>query len=335
MNTKNTLVSSPLARFEYSFEHYMKLQNAKKAAFIDGNGLPNYAYKLDYELRKKLDSTPGLFAAAKNISATYANRELQKENLSSLAVGPDQFPEIYQIGCDCAKKLGIAIPNIYVRNEETVNAFTFACDDVEPFIVLSSLIVKRMTLGELKYIIGHECGHIQNYHSTYTTLYNIIYAGAIYGGNIATNGLIAPFVEIISSGVRLLLNIWSRAAEVTADRAGMICSDNFEDCHTAKTKLLYGGVELDGKVNTQIDIQSLKEQMELNMSNPSKFYEYEMDHPLTIKRIMTDIEFQQCETLYQWRPDMKKPGMKLRSKDEVDTRCKKYIDVSGRKGAKK
>lgn len=335
MNINNNLALSPLKNFNYSFEHYMKLQNAKKATFMDGNGLPNYAYKPDFELRKKLDSTPGLFSAAKNISATYTNRELQRENLQSLAVSPTQFPEIYQIGCDCAKKLGIAIPNIYIRNEETVNAFTFACDDVEPFIVLSSLIVKRMSLGELKYIIGHECGHIQNYHSTYTTLYNVIYAGAIYGGNIVTNGLVAPFVDILTSGVKLLLNTWSRAAEVTADRAGMICSDSFDDCKTAKTKLLYGAVDLEGKVTTEIDIKSLEEQMELNMNNPTKLLEFNLDHPITIKRIMTDIEFEQCETLYQWRPDLKKPGIKLKTKEEVDARCKKYVDVLGRKGAKK
>ena len=94
-------------------------------------------------------------------------------------------------------------------------------------------------------------------------------------------------------------------------------------------------MELEGKINTQLDINSLKQQMELNMNNPTKFYEYEMDHPITIKRIMADIEFEQCETLYQWRPDLKVPGMKLRSKEETDARCKKYIDVSGRKGVTK
>lgn len=334
MSTNQSLLDSPLANFNYSFDSYMKKQKAKMDAVMDGNGLPNYAYKSDYELRKKLDTTPGLFHAARNITATYASRFLHQENMNSLAVGPDQFPEVYQIGCDCAKKLGIGVPNIYVQPSEVVNAYAYATDDTEPFIVITSLLLKRMSLGELKAVIGHECGHIQNYHSTYTILCNLLFQGGLLGGYVLTNGLLAPLYNILTTGIQLSLSMWSRAAEVTADRAGMICCDNLEDAYNVNKKFLYGAVEVEDKINTNLEIKSLREQMDMTMNNPTRLYELSASHPLSIKRIFAELEFSECDILYRWRPDLKTPGCKMRSKEETDRRCRQYIDVINGKGGK-
>ena len=53
-------------------------------------------------------------------------------------------------------------------------------------------------------------------------------------------------------------------------------------------------------------------------------------HPLTIKRILADLEFAECETLYSWRPDLKKPGQLMRTQEQTDERCKKFIDVTSK-----
>lgn len=332
MSDSLKLAGSPLENYNYSFEHYLKKRNAQMSVFMDGNGVPNYAYKPDYDLRKKLDSTPGLFNIAKNITATYSSRYLQQENMGSLAVGPHQFPEVYQIGCDCAKKLGIGVPNIYIQPSEVVNAYAYATDDGEPFIVVTSLLLKRMSLGELKAVIGHECGHIQNYHSTYTILCSLLFEGGLIGGAVLTPGLLAPLYGILTSGIQLSLKMWSRAAEVTADRAALICCDNLEDAYSVNKKFLYGAVEVEDKIATNLELKSLREQMEMTMNNPTRFYELNATHPLPIKRIFAELEFAECETLYKWRPDLKTPGCKMRSKEEVDLRCKKYIDVIKGKG---
>jgi len=335
MDKNLILADSPLANFDCSFDHYLKKRKAQIASSMDGNGIPNYAYKPDYDLRKKLDSTPGLFNVARNITATYASRYLQQENMNSLAVGPHQFPEVYQIGCDCAKKLGIAVPNIYIQPSEVINAYAYATDDDEPFIVVTSLLLKRMTLGELKAVIGHECGHIQNYHSTYTILCGLLFEGGMIGGQVLSGGLLTPLYNLLTTGIQLSLNMWSRAAEVTADRAAMICCDNLEDAYSVNKKFLYGAVEVENKIDTNLDTKSLREQMEMTMNNPTRLYELTASHPLSIKRIFAELEFAECETLYKWRPDFKTPGCTMRSKEDVDRRCKKYIDVINGKGDRK
>lgn len=335
MNNNIVLADSPLSDFDYSFDSYLQKKKAHFAANMDGHGLPNYAYKLDYELRQVLDATPGLFQIARNITATYAGRIMQQENMHSLAVGPNQFPEIYKIGCDCAKKLGIAVPNIYVQPSEVLNAYAYITDGQEPFIVVTSLLVKRMTLGELKVVIGHECGHIQNLHSTYTLLCTLLFQGGLIGGNILTGGALAPLAGLLTEGMKMTLSAWSRAAEVTADRAGMICCDDLEDAYSVNKKFLYGAVEVEDKIDTSLQTESLREQMQMTMNNPMRLLELTSSHPLPIKRVFAEMEFAECETFYKWRPDMQTPGCTMRSKEVVDRRCKNYIDVIKGKGDRK
>ena len=76
-----------------------------------------------------------------------------------------------------------------------------------------------------------------------------------------------------------------------------------------------------------MDIESLKAQLAVNYEAAIRYTELLGTHPITIKRIMADLEFAECETLYQWRPDLKQPGQTLRSQEETDARCKKFIDV--------
>ena len=334
MDNKTILADSPIANYDFSFENYLKKRKAQVALRMDGNGIPNYAYKPDYDLRKKLDDIPGLFHIAQNITATYASRMMQQENMHSLAVGPNQFPEIYQIGCDCAKKLGIAVPNIYIQPSGDLNAYAYATDDSEPFIVVTSTLLELMTLGEIKCVIGHECGHIQNYHSTYNVLSGLLIQAGMTGGVIADqlllDGLLSPLYDILTTGIKLTLNKWSRAAEVTADRAGMICCDNLEDAYSVNKKFLYGAVKVEDKIDTNLSIDSLREQMKMTMNNPARLNERLATHPLPIKRIFAELEFAESETLYNWRPDLKTPGCTMRSKEEVDRRCKRYIDVNGK-----
>lgn len=154
MNRERTF--SPLYDLDCSFDSYLRRRKAMLSKHMLGNGLPDYAYKMDYEYRKQLDSVPKLYDTARKICSTIVTQELQKANLSYLAVGPSQFPEVYQIACDCAKKLGIGIPNIYISPEGTFNAYAYACDDVEPFIVITEFALERLSLGELQALVGHD-----------------------------------------------------------------------------------------------------------------------------------------------------------------------------------
>lgn len=319
---------TPLAGMDYSFANYLHKKKAEMSRHMLGNGIPDYAYRTDMDLRKKIDAVPGLYSIGKKIYSTVINQELQLANMQYVAVGPYQMPQIYNLACECARRLGISVPHIYVDSSEELNASAYALDDIEPFIVVTNKMVDRMSLGELKAVIGHECGHIQNNH----VLYRFIVHDLINGTSKAVYGLAAALMaqlqKLLTQGIQLTFNMWSRAAEITADRAGMICCDNIDDCYSVNKKLMYGGVNLEGKVDTDFDIESLKEQMKFSTDNMSRLYELTFDHPLSIKRILAEMEFAHCDTLYSWRPDLIQPDTIIRSKKACDDRCKRYIDVA-------
>lgn len=319
-----TDTQSPLNGVDCGFRNYVQRKKAIERRQMAGNGLPDYAFSMDYEYRKKLDAVPQLYNIAKKICATYASRTLQEINMDGMLVGPEQFPEVYQIGCDCARRLGIGIPNIYIVNDQSINAYTMATDDVEPLIVVHSGLYERFTPGELRCVIGHECGHIHNQHTVYNMLSNILFTV----GAAATGMFSAQLMNLLTLGSEVLLQMWSRAAEVTCDRAGMICCDRVEDAYNVNAKLLYGAAL--GEKNS-VNLEALRRQLEMQMNNVTKFNELLYSHPTSVRRIMAEIEFAECETFYRWRPELKEPGQIIRTDQEVNERCRRFVDIS-RKG---
>ena len=340
MSSTQNLMYTPLEDLDYRFTHYLDMKKAQLAKRMGGNGLPNYAYKMDYEYRKRLDAVPGLVSFAKKLCATTVPQQLHTYNMSGIAVGPDQFPEIYKMVRECADVLGIGIPNVLVVpgiqiGDQMVdfNAVTYAVDDVEPLIVITGLMVERMDPAELKAIIAHECGHIHNQHGLYTILRNMI-------TTLGTNGILSipglrQFATLLTASTQLLLEMWSRAAEISADRAALICSGDAKVASHALSRLMYNGARVERTVASELNYEALREQMELTLSSPYRFNELMHSHPLSIKRVFAVMDFAECELMYQWRPDLKTPDQKLFSKEETDRKCKRYIDVVQPKGAKK
>lgn len=307
---------SPLNNIDTKFEHYIAKRIASEKKHLIG-GIPDYAFSMDYELREKMRKIPHFYSISKKITSTYVARQIQIVNQSGMAVGPNQFPDIYRMGVDCAHRLGIGIPNIFIINDPTINAYTYAADDVSPIIVLHSGIVERMTPGELKCVIGHECGHIHNQHLVYKIVIDTVLSGEKGG-----------LSKIFSMVNLALMQLWTRAGEVTADRAAMICSDDVEDAIKVNSKLLYGATL---NTNYEVNINALREQLELTLNNPTKIMEILSNHPNSIRRIVADMEFEECEIFYTWRPDLKRPGTIMRSKETTDLRCKRVINVLNNK----
>lgn len=312
---------NPVKHLNVSFSDYIKNKKIKESGKMDGNGIPNYAYAMDYELRKKLDAIPHLYSMGKKIGATWVAREIKRFNMLAVKVGPTQFPDVYQIGCDCARILGIGIPNIFILNDQTLNAYTYAYDDMEPIIVIHSGLYERMTPGELRCVIGHECGHIHNQHGIYDILCRLLLDVGI--GSLST---IVPegLLNLLTLSSQIALQAWSRAAEVTCDRAGMICSDHIEDAYNSEAKLMYGGAFGEHV----IDYGAIRDQLQTQMGNITKYEELIYSHPSGARRIAAEMEFAECELLYQWRPELKTHGIITRSKTETDERCKKVIDLT-------
>lgn len=306
--------TSPLEEIDVSFANYVNKRHQEEATHMK-NGIPDYAFALDYQLRYRLEQIPHFQGLCKKISGTIVAREIQKYNQNAVAVGPNQYTDIYNMSVDCAKRLGIGIPNVFIYPNPQINAFTIAADTISPIIVLFTGIVDRLTPAELKCVIAHECGHIHNQH----TIYKSVISSIMQSGT----GIVG---FMLSTANMALMQFWTRACEVTADRAGAICGDNIEDSIGVQKKLLSGGT-INQSFQDDLDFDALKEQLTATINNPTRFYEILNNHPSSIRRIFCIKEFAECEIFYNWRNELRKPDIKCRTKDETDSRCQKIINI--------
>jgi Zn-dependent protease with chaperone function len=114
----------------------------------------------------------------------------------------------------CAERLHIALPTVYVTPAPLaggVLAWTFGGGD-DPAILLHASLAERLRGGDLDDVLGRECGHVQNDHVLYrTALYFLTHAAG-------------RFVRWIVKPATMALEAWHKRAEVTGDRAGLLCS---------------------------------------------------------------------------------------------------------------
>ena len=138
-------------------------------------------------MRKRLGAIKPLRAVIEAMLSYIVRLQKQIQQMGAVAVGPKQFPEVYALGEDCARRLGIGVPQIFVFYSPILNAYTLAAEDNAPIIVVSSALVKAYTPDELKFVIGHECGHIHNLHGVYNTLVVIL-----------TNVLVSELLNLVN-----------------------------------------------------------------------------------------------------------------------------------------
>ena len=313
---------NPTDDINLNFADYVRERSSRIGKHLQG-GIPDYAFASDYATRQKIAAIPGAFQLGKAITSQVVPRQRQMYNMSGLRVGPNQFPEIYQMVRDCSELLGIGIPTTFITAELGVlNAFALAIEDAEPMIVLNSSIVERMTPQELKAVIGHECGHVHNNHGIYNVFANLLINGI--GASIPG---IREILALVSLPLRVAIQTWSRAAEVTCDRAGVLCCGEADSTISAQSKLLAGGLLSDHQIN----VDALLEQYDSLRSSPVRMLELLNTHPAGVRRILAAKEFINSQVFYDWHPELKEPDMHLYSKDELDAHCAKYVSVSQNK----
>ena len=197
---------------------------------------------------------------------------------NAVKVSHRQFPRIQSLVKSCADTLHIPTPEVYIVNSPVLNAATYGTNE-ESFIMVHSALVDHYSDEELLTVLGHECGHIHNSHVVYLTALHYLkhIAGAL--------------TRLIAEPAILALNAWSRRAEITCDRAGMICSQNAEVSARALTKLVIGS----RKLYDEFNLEAFLEQYEENKEGLGKYMEAFATHPWLPKRVLAMRVFAESE----------------------------------------
>ncbi|GAA1947074.1 M48 family metallopeptidase [Nocardioides panacihumi] len=133
---------------------------------------------------------------------------------SSVRVDERQFARVHRLLVDVATVLDVPVlPEVYVANNPITNAITIGMD--KPIIVINSGLVDLLDDEELAFVLAHELGHVLSGHAVYQTLLQRLLILSITLTSIPIGGL---GIRVIIAG----LMEWSRKAELSADRAGLL-----------------------------------------------------------------------------------------------------------------
>lgn len=248
-----------------------------------GNSKRDYAHPIDSKIIKALD-TPVINAVFKSWIDFVSNTTWGTILASGIPVNEKNYPEINKIVDECSARLNIKRPYVIITNSiNGINAMTFGSDE-EPYIALSSLLTRIMSTNQLRFIIGHECGHIAMGHVVYHSV-------ATAAGELSQFlPIVGPF---INKTISFPLNAWSRRSEITADRAGLLCCNG--DCILAKKTLLQ--LETAFMDADKLDVDSYVKHSDkfLSKNNFRKVGEFLNSHPLIPKRIHALDEFEKSK----------------------------------------
>lgn len=155
-----------------------------------------------------------------------------------LKVQPDLLPDFYALCQEVKERLNFNEPvDFYITGDASVNAFSLAAEDKgEPHIVnVNSALFDLMTQDELRFVIGHELGHLINKDTALSRLINFVF----------------PPNSSAPVSLQYKIRLHAQLAELVADRYGYMATGSMDVCVTAFFKMA-SGLDL-AKMNVSLD----------------------------------------------------------------------------------
>ena len=197
----------------------------------------------------------------------------------ALPLNPVKMPNLAAEVDECAQKLQPGSVDVFIARQNQMNAYTFGMSSPKVLVIYSPML-KVMNPGELRFIIGHEMGHVALGHTWLNT---------ILGGMA---GIPAPF------GAAVLLYAafrwWNRMCEYSSDRAGLLACGNLNTAISAMVKLVAP------EVRSQVEFEKALAMIDAQDDSISnRLAEVFQTHPMLIRRINKLRDYSQTQE-YQY-----------------------------------
>lgn len=186
-----------------------------------------------------------------------------------IRVTENQYPQIHEYVRQFAARLGLKqLPEVYVIQATLMNAFATKVIGRRYVVLYSHLVDAALESGdydEAAMILGHEMAH----HAA---------------GHVRWYGFLR-----LGSWIPFLYSYWSRRAEYTCDRAGLLLVNKLQPSLQGIVKLAVGR-----KLAASTNLAALRQQKEqVSHEIGPKIVEIFSTHPLTIKRLTAIEDFAQ------------------------------------------
>ena len=176
------------------------------------------------QLREEGEAPPELVGPPGLLGLPHPPREDRKQLLkTAVRLTPGLAPPLWKCVEHCRKELGISAPiDVFVLQDSQLNAFVVPPEDGRLVMGITSAAIEKLTDAELTSVLGHEFGHVLFDHFE---LYPLL--------AFETDERLAPVDA-------MRLYAWMRYAELTADRVGLLCCDDYGVALAAEFKIASG-----------------------------------------------------------------------------------------------
>ena len=200
---------------------------------------------------------------------------------NAIRLSPGLAPTVWKAVEHAKKFLGITVPiEVYVEPNPLPNAFVLPPQRGRIVVGLGSGAVELLNEAELVSVIGHELGHVIFEHHGLMPLSQSMHD------------------ERLSPADAMRFYAWMRYAELTADRVGLLCCDDYDTWVRAEFKLTSGLG--DAHLGDVLDVAA-----QYTAITKEKMEETEMDwfstHPYSPLRIRALDLFRQSTTFEKLR----------------------------------
>jgi Zn-dependent protease with chaperone function len=156
---------------------------------------------------------PGFDEVVRKISSIIGERGVRLLfTANAVRVGPRQYPKLDAMYAEVLETLDWPErPQLFVAQTPIANAMAVGFD--KPFIVINTGALELLDDGGRRVVLAHEVGHVMSGHATYTTIAMLI---------LRLGFTTIPGLGLVALPVQLALLEWYRKAELSADRAGML-----------------------------------------------------------------------------------------------------------------
>jgi len=164
-----------------------------------------------------LRAIPGFDELVKKVIGALGERGVRHFfTANAVRVGPRQRPKLDALYSEVIATLDWPErPELFVSQNPVANAMAVGFD--KPFIVVHSGALSLLDDDERRVVLGHELGHVMSGHATYTTIALII---------LRIGFTAIPGLGLIALPIQLALLEWFRKAELSADRAGLLATQD-------------------------------------------------------------------------------------------------------------
>jgi len=238
----------------------------------------SFEHPADRAATAALASIPGLDQVVRKLIELGYERALRAAYLgSSVRLGPAQLPETWNLHNQVFRTLDLDdVPELYITQVPVANASTIGAG--RPIVVVNSELVRLLRVEERRAVLAHEAGHVLADHVLYFTALTILL-------RMGTSVRLPIIAGLPLMAVRTALLEWSRAAELSCDRAAALVTRNPETvCRTLM--VLAAGAEADELDLTQFMAQAHEyDSGGSGLERLSRmFIDLNITHPMPVRR---------------------------------------------------